>query len=100
MRRIFRIFTPGIAIVLMAATAGLAQDTRTVTEPVIPATCTKLIAEKTGDAEKLAEVFEKTTDSARIQKALNGCKPGMAVELAAGEKTNAFLSGALEMERA
>jgi len=97
MGRNFSIWMPGIAVVLLAATAGLAQDTRTVTEPVVPATCTRLVAEKTGDSEKLAEVFEKTTDTARIQKALNGCKPGLAVELAAGKKTNAFLSGALDM---
>ena len=97
MKGIFGIWTPGLAVILMAATAVLAQDTRTVTEPVLPAACAKLVAEKTGDGEKLAEVFEKTQDTARIQKALNECKPGMAVELAAGEKTNAFVSGALEM---
>jgi len=74
-----------------------AQDTRRVTKPVFPPACVTLIAEKTGEAEKLAEKFEKTADTARIQQALDRCKPGMAVELAAGKNANAFLSGALEL---
>lgn len=86
------------AVACMTTTfAARAQDTRTVTEPVIPPTCVTLTAEKTGEAEKLAEKFEKTTDTARIQQALDACKPGMAVELATGKDANAFLSGALEL---
>ena len=96
MRGIHRIWMPSVAVVLTTL-SGLAQDTRTVTEPVLPPACTKLLAEKSGDAERLAEVFEKTTDTARIQKALDACKPGMAVELAAGDKTNAFLTGSLDL---
>jgi polygalacturonase len=89
------------AFVMSACFASLplsAQDTRKVTEPVFPQPCVTLHAEKTGDAEKLAEVFEKTTDTARIQHSLDTCKPGMAVELALGEKGNAFLTGALDMK--
>ena len=97
MRRNYGIWTLSITALLTAALSGLAQDTRTVTEPVLPPTCTTLLAEKSGDGEKLAEVFEKTTDTARIQAALNACKPGMAVELAASNTENAFLSGSLEM---
>ena len=97
MRRTCGIWMPSITMVFLATLSGMAQDTRTVTEPVIPPACTTLRAEKSGDAEKLAEVFEKTTDTARIQKALDGCKPGMAVELAPGDKSNAFLSGSLDL---
>jgi len=95
------------------ASAALAQDTRTVTEPVIPPACTVLHATKTGAAEKLDTTAEILTDTARIQSALDQCKPGMAVELATGKQsmyestgapnktenftTNAFLSGSLEM---
>lgn len=96
MRRIYQIWMPGIAVALTAL-SGLAQDTRTVIEPVLPASCATLLAERTGDGEKLAEAFEKTTDTARIQKALDTCKPGMAVKLAAGGKGDAFLTGSLEM---
>jgi polygalacturonase len=92
-----RIYVIGVASILMASLSGLAQDTRTVTEPVLPKSCATLLAEKSGDNEKLAEAFEKTTDTARIQKALDACKPGMAVELATGNKSNAFLTGSLEL---
>jgi polygalacturonase len=97
MRRISGICAPIFTMALMATLSAAAQDTRTVTEPVVPPTCTKLQAEKTGDAEKLAEIFEKTTDTARIQGALDACKPGMAVELAPGDKGNAFLTGSLDL---
>ena len=97
MRRMYGIWMPSITMVFVATLSGLAQDTRTVTEPVIPPACTTLLAEKSGDVEKLAEVFEKTTDTARIQAALDACKPGMAVELSPGGKGNAFLSGSLDM---
>ena len=97
MRRIFDILASICAVALMATFSAAGQDTRTVTEPAVPPSCTKLMAEKTGDAEKLAETFEKTNDTARIQSALDACKPGMAVELVRGEKGNAFLAGALDM---
>ena len=84
-----------------------AQDTRTVTEPTIPASCVVLHAEKLGHAEILPPYYEATTDTARIQKALDACKPGEAVELALGAPAampgeaaplpNAFLSGSLEL---
>ena len=96
MRMIYRIWMPGVAVVLTTISA-LAQDTRTVIEPVLPSACTTLLAERSGDGEKLAPAFEKTTDTARIQKALDSCKPGMAVELAPGKTENAFLTGSLDM---
>jgi polygalacturonase len=46
---------------------------------------------------RLAEDDESKPDTARIQSALDKCKPGMAVELVPGEGNNAFLSGPLEM---
>ena len=92
---------------------GLAQDTRTVTEPMIPPVCTTLkaglFAAPDANGGKLAEADEHTLDTARIQAALDGCGPGKAVELALGTITvpantrigtparNAFLSGPLEL---
>ena len=66
---------------LLAAPA-LAQDTRHVTEPVIPPTCTRLDAALADAAGKLADSDEGKLDTARIQAALDQCKPGQAVELA------------------
>ncbi len=91
---------------VVSAHTVCAQDTRTVTEPKIPPACATLFAERVGHAEVLPPEYEKTTDTARIQHALDTCKPGQAVELALGEMAmldvsaptpNAFLSGALEL---
>jgi polygalacturonase len=84
----------------MAAGAGaLAQDTRTVAEPKIPSSCVKLDAKIAAAGDALNEADEANADTARIQGAIDSCKQGEAVELAAGAKgTNAFLSGPLELK--
>jgi polygalacturonase len=74
-----------------------AQDTRQVIEPKIPAACTQLPAQLRAVGDKLAEADESKLDTARIQGALDKCKPGMAVELKPASGNNAFLSGPLEM---
>ena len=80
--------------------AGHAQDTRQVAEPKIPAVCTKLEAQLNSSAGPYAlnEQDEDKLDTARIQKALDSCTPGQAVELAAHMgKANAFLTGPLDL---
>ena len=74
-----------------------AQDTRQVSEPTIPASCVRLPAQLRSVSEKLADADEHKLDTARIQAALDQCKPGMAVELTPANGNNAFLSGPLEM---
>src|ERR1700733_3908247 len=96
-----------ISILAFAATPLFAQDTRTVSEPQFPPTCAVLEAGRISDAGILSPEYEKTTDTARIQKALDECSPGHAVELSRGKIQistlamqfipNAFLSGALEL---
>jgi polygalacturonase len=86
-----------------AATVGWAQDTRTVTEPKIPAACVKLDAKISAAGDALKEADEANADTARIQNAIDGlaakCKPGMAVELAPGAQgANAFLSAPIELK--
>src|SRR5947209_4985777 len=69
----------GIALVFLALTGvAFAQDTRTVTEPVIPPVCIALTA---------------GADTESIQKALDGCPAGKAVELKGG----AFYAGPLQL---
>ena len=80
-----------------------AQDTRVVTEPKIPAACAKLEAKIVAVGDALKEADEANADTARIQETIDGfaakCKPGQAVELAAGAKgANAFLSGPIELK--
>jgi polygalacturonase len=87
-----------IAMLLpMMAAMVKAQDTRQVTEPKIPASCTQLSAQLRAVGDKLAEADESKLDTARIQSALDKCKPGTAVELKPASGNNAFLSGPLEM---
>ena len=81
----------------MIAMTATAQDMRQVTEPKIPASCTQLPAQLRAVSDKLAEADESKLDTARIQSALDKCKPGMAVELKPASGNNAFLSGPLEM---
>ena len=98
-----------LVLAALAASAQMvcAQDTRTVTEPKIPAACVVLKAEKIVSGEIMASQYEKETDTARIQHALDTCKQGQAVELELGAMVfrkgkpaipmNTFLSGALEL---
>ena len=80
-------------------------DTRTVTEPAIPAVCQQLNAALTTNVsiQDLDATVDATTtniDGARIQAALNACSgTGQAVELSMDSTGayNAFLSGPLSM---
>jgi polygalacturonase len=82
--------------------AGFAQDSRTVTEPRIPPTCTTLTAMLTTVDGLIANEDEGKLDTVRIQRAIEACRAGQAVELrpgSAGGKHNAFVSGPLELRR-
>ena len=81
-------------LVILAPVLVCAQDTRNVAEPVIPPACTTLTAALNTN---LSEADETKLDTARIQKAIDGCGAGKSVELKADAGHNAFLSGALEL---
>ncbi|MGB6695545.1 MAG: Ig-like domain repeat protein [Terracidiphilus sp.] len=77
-------------------------DSRTVTEPTIPAVCSVLNADLTmvnNDIPTSVDSTVSNPDGARIQAALNSCAgTGQAVELSLGSGgNNAFLSGPLSM---
>ena len=78
----------GVAAISVLTTTAQAQDTRTVREPVMPTTCTSLLAE-TSTANQ--------NDAPRIQAALDSCAPDKAVHLAAGAGSKAFTSGPLKL---
>src|ERR1035441_1176835 len=91
------------ALILTAfslALAAHAQDTRNVTEPVIPPGCAVLTAKLAGfDSNKtLAEADEGKLDTARIQQAMDTCAKGQAVVLKADGARNAFLTGPLDLK--
>lgn len=74
-----------VACVVLGVGA-LGQDTRVVTEPNVPPVCTKLEAELGTLTGALRPEDEGKLDTMRIQKAIDGCKPGEAVELSAGKR--------------
>jgi polygalacturonase len=97
-----RPFVLSMAIPAIAFTTTLlAQDTRTVVEPVIPPFCAKLEAHLTsindGQYNTLAAADESKLDTERIQKAIDFCGKGKAVALEAHGTTDAFLSGPLQL---
>ena len=84
---------------LLAAGLLNGQDTRNVTEPVIPAACATLDARLSSveGGKTLAEADEATPDTKRIQSALDHCAKGQAVVLQAAGGHDAFLTGPLEL---
>jgi polygalacturonase len=77
--------------------AALAQDRRTVVEPKAPPICTVLRASLTLQDGRLTEKDESRLDTDRIQQALNACREGSGVELAADGKMSAFLIGPVQI---
>jgi polygalacturonase len=83
----------------LLATVAKAQDRRNVTEPVIPQPCATLTAAlvATNNHTALSQADEQRPDTERIQRAIDHCVPGQAVELVSGASTNAFLAGPLQL---
>ena len=79
---------------VLAVLSAHAQDTRTITEPVIPPACASLTAQL---PIKLSAAAETQPDTGRIQEALDRCPAGQAVELKADAASAAFLSGPLQL---
>jgi polygalacturonase len=86
----------------LAATAARAQDTRTVTEPKIPAACATLDAALAAKHGLLSAADEQKLDTVRIQAAIDGCTKsgeagGGAVVLRAHGRKTVFLTGPLQL---
>ena len=82
----------------------ISQDTRTVTEPVLPPVCFTLDAQlhsipKLAPAigRTLAEADESKLDTARIQHDLDQCRKGQGVLLRPHASADAFLTGPLSL---
>jgi polygalacturonase len=97
-----RILVLGLVMVGVCACSLQAQDTRTVTEPVIPPACATLdaalsIAGVGHSGAALAAADEGKLDTERIQKAIDQCGKGNGVLLRSKGAANAFLTGPLEL---
>ena len=59
------------AIAILSTSFLAAQDSRTVSEPVVPPICASVDAQLSIDGRSLSQVDEGKLDTARIQKALD-----------------------------
>jgi polygalacturonase len=84
-----------LTLLLLALPLLHAQDTRTVMEPAFPPACEVLTARLAAPGGALSDADERRPDTARLQKAIDGCAPGKAVELKAEGDRRIFLSGPL-----
>jgi polygalacturonase len=90
-----------LVVVILSAISCIvrAQDTRHVSEPKIPPSCTVLPALLDSQGWSLAESDESKPDTDRIQLAIDHCKSGQAVELKGANGHNAFLTGPLSLRQ-
>ncbi|HEV2689895.1 MAG TPA: glycosyl hydrolase family 28 protein [Bryobacteraceae bacterium] len=88
-----------VSLVAAALCGASAQDTRHVTEPKIPHSCTVLTANLSAQGTTLADADETKLDTERIQQALDHCPAGQAVELKSAGNHNAFLAGPLDLRQ-
>jgi polygalacturonase len=91
-------------IPLCLAPVLISQDTRTVTEPVLPPICFTLDAQLHSipklaptAGRTLAEADESKLDTSRIQHDLDQCRKGQGVLLRPHASADAFLTGPLEL---
>jgi polygalacturonase len=86
-----------ITLLALVTLVAYAQDTRHVTEPVIPSACATLTAQLSVEGNKITDAQESQLDTARIQKAMDTCPKGNAVVLKPSAPNNAFLTGPLQL---
>jgi polygalacturonase len=86
-----------VVAALISLPCSRAQDTRTVMEPHYPPTCIVLTARLAADRGRLPEESEISTDTVRIQAALDQCEKGKAVALRPTGANNIFLMGPIEL---
>ena len=73
--------TPFLLALPLSQAILQAQDTRNVVEPHFPPACEVLTAKLTAPGGALSDADERQPDTARLQKAIDSCTPGKAVEL-------------------
>lgn len=85
-----------LGVLLAAACCAVAQDTRHVVEPTVPPACATIPARLDYHGDRLIQA-DAALDTAAIQKAINHCRGGHAVELKAADGHNALLTGPLTL---
>lgn len=87
-----------VGVLTGVSVVAIAQDTRTVTEPKIPASCTTLKAVLTAP-HGIEAADETKLDTERLQNAIDACGKGKAVELAPEGARNAFLIAPIHLKK-
>ncbi len=95
--RSFRLLSLWAGLLPLVASTSHGQDTRTVTEPQIPAACVTLDASIAAPHGVIAQRDEQALDTERIQSAMDHCAVGKAVILRAHGAKNVFLTGPLNL---
>ena len=99
-RSLFAMFVaPSVLFAALFSGNLSAQDTRTVIEPSFPRACTVLKAQLSAPGGVLPEADEHRMDTGRIQKAIDRCTAGRAVELRGSPGRNVFLSAPLNLKK-
>lgn len=95
----FRAWITGICLILtLPAACACGQDTRVVTEPVVPSVCDRLQARlRIINGKTIAAADENKPDTRRIQAALDRCPRGQAVDIEPAGANAAFLTGPLAL---
>src|SRR5690242_6135049 len=88
---------PVFLFLLCVSSSALGQDKRVVTEPRIPPVSETLNAALSARGGTLSEADEARVDTLRLQRAIDQCASGSAVQLRADGKRNAFLTGPIEL---
>jgi polygalacturonase len=85
-------------LALLALPLLHAQDTRQVTEPKFPSACEVLTAHHAAPGGVLSDAAERAPDTERIQRAIDICAQGKAVELKPAGGNNIFLTGPIQLK--
>lgn len=86
-----------LALSFGGMSAAHAQDMRHVVQPGIPSSCVALHARLSAPRGLLSPAAERHLDTDRIQRALDHCAAGHAVELVSDGANRVFLSGPLTL---
>src|ERR1700728_3025983 len=93
-----KVFTT-IAVFGMAFGTLAAQDMRKVSEPELPKAICSILMAHLAAPDGIVPADEMRPDTDRIQKALDDCGQGRAVELTREGTKTAFLTGPINMKK-
>lgn len=95
----FRLLKAGAVLLVAISAVSVAQDRRVVVEPAIPSVCAVLDAMLSMHGGILNAKDETKLDTTRVERALDSCGTGKAVQLGSKGIANTFLIGPIAVPR-